>query len=91
MVDGAHQPDVIAIGIGDDRIPGAPEGVERWLAARIAGRGQFGVPLVDGLPGGSENLITTFKPARSASQAACQSRAGSAAPSSKLKPPGILS
>jgi len=34
-VDGAHQPDVIAVGIGHDRPPGTPEGVERRLSARI--------------------------------------------------------
>ena len=52
FLDWAHQPDVVAVGIGDDRIPGTPEGVKRRLAARVASRGQLGIPLVDRIPGG---------------------------------------
>src|SRR5207253_2502886 len=47
----AHQADVVAVGIGHDRVPGAPEGIKRRLPAPVAGRGQLGVAVIDGLPG----------------------------------------
>jgi hypothetical protein len=32
----AHQADVIAVGIGHDRVPGAPEGIKRRLPATVS-------------------------------------------------------
>lgn len=40
-----------AVGIVDDRVPTAPEGVIRRLVASVASAGQVGVDLVDGVAG----------------------------------------
>src|SRR5579863_7568120 len=49
-IDRARQAHVIAVRIGHDREAATPEGVERRLAARVSGRGQLGVAVVNRLP-----------------------------------------
>src|SRR5258708_19691631 len=51
FVDRTHQADVVAIGIGHDRVARTPEGVEGRLPPRISGGGQLLIALVDSLPG----------------------------------------
>ena len=46
-VDGAHEADVAAVGVLDDRVAGAPERVVGRLATLVPGRQQLGVPSVD--------------------------------------------
>ena len=47
IVQRAHQSHVIAIGINDDGVTSAPEGVVRRLCPAIASASQLGVPVVD--------------------------------------------
>src|SRR5271166_7162986 len=47
----AHQADVVAVRISHDRVPRAPEGVERRLPRPVARLSELGVAIVDGLPG----------------------------------------
>src|SRR5262249_46525827 len=52
FLDRAHQAGVVAVGIGHDRMPGAPEGVDRRLSPSVARRGQFGIAVIDCLAAG---------------------------------------
>ena len=87
----AHQADVVAVRIGDDRVPGAPERVKRRLAPLKPASRQLRVarrrPPAES---GSRTRDDGDAPG-SVRQAACHSRTDAAVSSSRLNPLGILS
>src|SRR5439155_10506933 len=50
LVDRAHQTDVVAVGVGHDGVARSPESIEGGLPPGVAGAGEVGVAVVDGLP-----------------------------------------